>query len=279
MSDGTAGLSAHDAAMIQVVDSKHAAVVREVTPSPPGAAPAAPPPAAAPAKAARPEHIPEKFWDADKGEVRLEEMARSYVELERKTAQPAPKDPPKDPPKGAEGDTPKDPAQDPPKGLDLAALETEFNETGKLSDASFEALAKIGLSREYVETYIAGQVALAAAREGEAFSLAGGAEQYAAMIKWAGANLQPEAISAFDTAVMGTKAQMQQAITSLRAQYTAAVGNDPTLVNGSLAGNAGGPVPFASRAEVVTAMRDPRYSSDPAYRAEVEARVGAMSNW
>ena len=32
----------------------------------------------------RPEYLPEKFWDADKGEPRWEDLAKSYGELERK---------------------------------------------------------------------------------------------------------------------------------------------------------------------------------------------------
>lgn len=33
--------------------------------------------------AERPEHIPEKFWDADTGEVKLDDLAKSYINLEK----------------------------------------------------------------------------------------------------------------------------------------------------------------------------------------------------
>lgn len=58
----------------------------------PAAAPSAAPPAG---PVARPEHIPEKFWDADKGEPRVEALARSYAELEKKlgTGSGVPADP------------------------------------------------------------------------------------------------------------------------------------------------------------------------------------------
>src|ERR1700720_209995 len=36
---------------------------------------------------ARPEHVPEKFWNADKGEVNVDALLKSYGELE-KTRQP-----------------------------------------------------------------------------------------------------------------------------------------------------------------------------------------------
>jgi hypothetical protein len=35
-------------------------------------------------KAERPEHIPEKFWDPEKGEIRHEAMAKAYQDLEKK---------------------------------------------------------------------------------------------------------------------------------------------------------------------------------------------------
>jgi hypothetical protein len=38
----------------------------------------------------RPDHIPEKFWDAEAGTVRTEALARSYVELERKLGRMVP---------------------------------------------------------------------------------------------------------------------------------------------------------------------------------------------
>lgn len=52
-------------------------------------APASPDPAPADptGKPTRPDHIPEKFWDAEKGEVRAEALAKSYTELERKQGQ------------------------------------------------------------------------------------------------------------------------------------------------------------------------------------------------
>lgn len=58
------------------------APVAEQTPAP-EAQPAEQPTAAPGAAPARPDFIPEKFWDAEKGAPRLEDMAKSYSELER----------------------------------------------------------------------------------------------------------------------------------------------------------------------------------------------------
>jgi hypothetical protein len=67
----------------------------------PVAAPVAPTPAApdAPrtAASARPAFLPEKFWDAAAGRVRLEDMARSYRALEQKLGRSAETRRPRDP--------------------------------------------------------------------------------------------------------------------------------------------------------------------------------------
>lgn len=64
----------------------------EATPpsgSPPAAPPAPPAPGGAPPapeKPQRPDWLPEKFWDADKGEGRFEGLAKSYGELEKRNS-------------------------------------------------------------------------------------------------------------------------------------------------------------------------------------------------
>lgn len=52
--------------------------------------PAAPAPEPAAPTGERPSFIPEKFWDGERGTVRLEAMAKSYGELERKLAERRP---------------------------------------------------------------------------------------------------------------------------------------------------------------------------------------------
>lgn len=51
-------------------------------PAPEGASPPAAPAAAPPANG-RPEHVPEKFWDAEKSAVRVDDVLKSYAHLEK----------------------------------------------------------------------------------------------------------------------------------------------------------------------------------------------------
>jgi hypothetical protein len=252
------GTTAHDKAMMAKVDA------------------AAPAPEAGTGVPQRPEHIPEKFWDAATGTAKVEELAKSYAELERaRSAAPkAPETPQATPAstdaataateaaKAADVDTSK---------VDFASAASEFAEKGALSSDTYAKLEASGLPREMVDQYIAGQTAIMNTQVTEAYSLAGGETQYGTMLDWAAKNLPADEQAAFDKAVVADPATRKQAITALKAQYTAAVGADPQLLSGRQgAPNAGG---YQSRAEVTADMKDPRYKSDPAYRALVASRL------
>lgn len=263
-------LSAHDAAMVAKVDAAQASAT---TSTAVGQAPVVP--NDQPAVAQRPSNVPEQFWDAAKGTVNQEALLAAYVELQTKT--------PAAPNEGAQGEPPADnkTAEDAVKAakLDMSTLQQEFASSGALSEASYKALEGVGIDRSMVDAYVAGQQALAASHEASGYELAGGKEAYQSMAKWAMANLSPAEQAAFDRAVGGDAATMKQAIVALKAQYTAAMGSDPSLLGGAGGGGQSGEVAFQSRAEVTTAMRDPRYRADPAYRATVERRIGLMDSF
>lgn len=266
----TPELSQHDAAMVAKVDAAHAASTPAV------------PASQAPAAAVRPEGIPEKFWDAEKGVVKVEDLAKSYAELERSRAAPdASKGVPdavtaaakagEDAAKAAGVDT---------KSLDFDALAASFAANGALTDADYASLKAQGITKELADAHIVNAQRVAALESqlavSEVHALVGGADKYSAMLQWAGVNLTAAEQSAFDTAVVGTPESRQMAINSLKSRHRAALGSDPKLVTGD-GRSAASSAAFQSRAEVTAAMRDPRYKADPAYRADVERRVGAMS--
>lgn len=156
--------------------------------------------------------------------------------------------------------------------VDLDALAQEFQENGELSKDSYENLAKHGISQEFVDRFIEGQVAIAEQRRNEIQSLAGGEDQYKAMTDWARENWSREEILAYNKAVDGGDvAQAKLAVNALRAQYESEVGVEPHLISPSTYQAAG--TAFASWAQVTEAMSDPRYHNDPAYRAEIEAKL------
>jgi hypothetical protein len=244
----------HDAAMAAKVDAgtKVAAPVVPETPA-----------------ADRPAWLPEKFASA-------EDFAKAYNELEKKqgTAKPA------EAAKPGSLEVPQTPAdaraQVEGAGLDFDAVTAEFTADGKLSEATYEKLAKAGINKTVADGYIAGQQALGEQIKADVFGVVGGEDSYVDMVTWAKDNLSPEDSKAYN-AVMnsGDRAQMKLAVAGLQSRYVAANGSAPSLVGGSSGqgGNVSGDV-FRSVAEMTTAMKDPRYATDPAYRKDVSDKLG-----
>lgn len=214
----------------------------------------------------RPAWLPEKF-------ATPEDMAKAYGELETKLSAPKPVETPA-------GETPA--GEDAAKavvaeaGLDFAALTTEFTEKGAISDESYEALAKAGITRDIVDGYVAGQQALAAQITNEVFTVAGGQENYTAMVAWAGDNLPADDVDAFNKAIdSGNISSMKLAVSGLKAAFTAANGSEPSLLATTTTPSSN--TTFTDQSQVTAAMRDPRYKTSESYRQEVQAKIARSS--
>ena len=98
--------------------------------------------------------------------------------------------------------------------------------------------------------------------------MAGGEQQYEQMLGWAGENLSEAEIDMYDDVMdSGDPAACFFAVQALMARYGDNTGVDGELLTGkSPSSVAQG---FRSQAELVQAMSDPRYESDPAYRSDV----------
>ena len=209
----------------------------------------------------RPEWLDEKFESP-------EDMAKAYKELQKKMSKP------KAEKKEAKAED-VSPTEATTGAIDAAR--GEFAESGELSDKTFDALEDAGLPREFVEQYIAGQQAMSVQQAATIQESIGGAGNYEAMSEWAGENLADGDLDAFNDIVEGGSVeQARVAVKGLYAQFLAAGGKGPALVQGSTSGDSG-VKPFGSTAQVTEAMRDPRYASDPAYREQVEKRMSVSS--
>lgn len=98
--------------------------------------------------------------------------------------------------------------------------------------------------------------------------MVGGSEAYGEMISWASENLSDKERDAYDHVMdMNDPYAAFFAVKALNNAYTNAEGYEGRMLTGQAAPN---PVDaFRSQAEVVQAMSDPRYESDPAYRNDV----------
>ena len=96
----------------------------------------------------------------------------------------------------------------------------------------------------------------------------GGAEKYSTMVQWAQSNVDPAQIAAFDNIIAsGTVDAVQFAVNALQNQYQNANGYEGKMLTGKTATEKGDV--FRSQAELVAAMSDRRYDSDPAYRQDI----------
>ena len=101
---------------------------------------------------------------------------------------------------------------------------------------------------------------------------AGGEANYNAVTAWANENLPTNQIDAYDSVVdSGNPAAIGIAFQGLQSQYNEANGYEGRMLQGKPAGSSG--QVFRSQAELVAAMGDPRYDTDPAYRADVIQRL------
>lgn len=156
-------------------------------------------------------------------------------------------------------------------GLDIDKLSNEFMEKGSLSEESYKALEKSGISKELVDDYIRLKQGEAASVRTEVLNIAGGEESFQQMIQWASTNYAD--VDAYNRMITsGDAAQMRMAMTSLKAAYVAANGQDPSLVMG---GNASGTIGdvYQSDLEMVADMQKAEYRNNPSFRREVTDKV------
>jgi hypothetical protein len=154
----------------------------------------------------------------------------------------------------------------------LGKFSSEFFEKGTLSAESYKELSKMGYPRSVVDQFIEGQKARMTLEENQILGEIGGKDEYNAMTEWASKNMKQAEIEAYNRAVeSGDLNSAMFAVKGLQARYKASVGAaEPKFIQGGKT-NPGG---YQSVAEVVAAMSDRRYKIDPAYRAEVERKIG-----
>lgn len=104
------------------------------------------------------------------------------------------------------------------------------------------------------------------------FNQVGGEEKYQALMGWASQNLDESRAAAFNESLnSGNEGAILAQLKGIQYDHMMATGYEPKLT--------GGRAPtqdirgFASEAQVIAAMQDPRYGNDPAYIKEVEQRI------
>ena len=202
-----------------------------------------------------------------------EELEKAYVELQAKLGEQkgetevAEKEP-EDKPTLSEGAT-----------LITSATDEYYANGNKLSPETlqkFSSMSSQDLINAYMEVqqmpeYQQQQKAPAEISEAQVNQIknaAGGEAAYSNIVNWAKANVPTEQINAFDEVVnSGSVQAINLAVAGLKAQYDAANGVEGKMYTGKAPTNSGDV--FRSQAELVRAMSDQRYDTDPAYRQDV----------
>lgn len=150
--------------------------------------------------------------------------------------------------------------------------QSEFNQEtlDELASAKPEDLAKMYL--EYRNNNQGTKHELNEKDASDLLQSVGGESTYKEMLGWAVKNLNENEVGMYD-AVMdsGDRNAAYFAMQALSYRYNDSQGVEGNLLQGKASGNT--TRGFKSQAEVVTAMQDPRYDKDPAYRQEVMAKL------
>lgn len=164
----------------------------------------------------------------------------------------------------------------PVAGNALEAAYSKSTETA-LTEADYATLQTQGFSKSTVDAHIEGRNAVFSTQKNAIFTAAGGEAQFKTMVSWAGSNLSPGEVTAFNNAIKSRDAAtMSMAVTSLASRYRAKMGAEPAVLDGGRPTVSAGAL-FANRAEYYNVTGSPQYRKDAAFRATVDARFRATN--
>lgn len=181
-----------------------------------------------------------------------------------------------------EGDYEEVPDASPAVSLIEEASAEYYENDGELTPETIDKFSSMS-SQELVNAYLEIQrnnpqaqqtqaVDLSDSNVNEIQNAAGGEQAYDQLTNWAADNLPEQEIDAFDNLIdSGNVAAIKMGLTALQSKYNEANGYEGRMLQGKSPSSSG--QTYRSQAELVQAISDPRYESDPAYRADVTDRL------
>jgi hypothetical protein len=160
----------------------------------------------------------------------------------------------------------------------VETLRAEFEQYGQLTQETADELGED--VAEQVEAAFAAEsdeeepsgVPLTAEETSQVQGIVGGPQEYQQMIEWSAENLSEAEQDAYNQVMdSGNLNAIYWAVKGLQAQFVQDVGTDGRLIQGKAPSSRGDS--FRSMAELVRAQSDARYDNDPAYRADVLAKL------
>jgi len=203
-----------------------------------------------------------------------EDLENAYLELQKKLGS-------NDDDDDAEVDTLDEDDDDevsPGVSLITEASDEYYANEGQISQETMERFGEMS-SQELVNAYMEiqanapeGQYAespdLTDSEMNSVYNSAGGEKAYETMVNWASDNLAEKKLDAFNSIInQGNATAIQIAVAGLKSEYENAEGYEGRMLTGKAAPSSRDV--FRSQAEVVQAMKDPRYANDPAYQQDI----------
>ncbi|QIG74632.1 putative capsid assembly protein [Rhizobium phage RHph_I20] len=226
---------------------------------------------------AKPDNVPEEFWDANKGEVDWEKLNDRLKNGDQQKQE--------DQQDEETGDVVNGVKLTAKHSADFAPFYEQFSKDGTVSEDAVKYVKdnfNIDASPEMIAAYMRGQLSkadgqaseVAASIRSEGMAVVGGEGNYAKMSAWAEEVLSDAELVEFNSAVEGKDPKIAKlAVQGLWNRYRAEATIEPERVLGK--GRTGTTTvdAYTSMDEMVAATIDPRYNTDPAYRAKVEAKI------
>lgn len=209
---------------------------------------------------AKPDYIPDNFWNKEKNEVDLEAMSKSWSDLRKTVSKGAHKAPP-------EGKYDLSSFGDNAESLPMVPVFKDWAAKNGVSQAAFDELA--GSLTGMVAEAQGGQIQIDAAAERK--SLGPNADaQINGMVSWARGLVNKGVWSAEDFdefKIMGGTAKGLKALQKIRSAYEGSIPTESTPLDG-----------MPTDQELQAMVGDPKYQSDANYRAKVERMFAARYN-
>ena len=213
-----------------------------------------------------------------------EDLAKAYEELQSKLGQTT-ETPTEEPASDATDDSSLEIDNTPPtQNETIQKASEEFWENGEITDESYAKLNEMGLSKDIVDQFAEGMKAKqelgqyqVQQLQQEAFNQVGGEDNYRDMSNWAKESLSDADLKAYnDNVNSGDQAKINFAVNGLYAQYSKNNSQPPqSQMSGMNAPQ--GVTGFKNIQEQIQAQGDPRYKTDPNFRAEFMERVAASA--
>ena len=159
----------------------------------------------------------------------------------------------------------------------IAQVQTEYAEDGELSEGSYKALSEAGYSKAFVDSYIAGQVALVNSYVAGIKEYAGGDTKFQELFSHL-ETTNPDAAESLVAAIESRDMGTIKAIINLAGQSRVKTYGKPAARSLATKGTQAAPAArkvagFESPDEMMKAMSDPRYRTNAKFRSEVEQKV------